>query len=141
MAFVEQCRIDGEMLHLVIADVSDDAYLGEVMVVIGEHNVGELGCGLVPSARGRGIATGALRLLAQWSLRSLGLGRVQVFVAEENEPALRLAERAGFCHEGVLRDYVEHDGVRFDTVVLSLVARDVASGAWPAQRLSSSASG
>jgi len=137
MEFVEQCRREGEMLHLVIADHVNDTYLGEIMVVIGEHHVGELGCGLVAHARGRGIATEALRLLASWSLSTLSLGRVQVFVAEENTAAIRLAERAGFHHEGMLRSYIEHDGVRFDTAVMSLVPGDLAE-LTDAQRASSS---
>ena len=52
--------------------------------MLGEHRVGELGCGVVPAARGRGVATEALRLLAEWALGTLGLGRLQVFVAPEN---------------------------------------------------------
>jgi RimJ/RimL family protein N-acetyltransferase len=124
--FFEEHRIAGEMLQLVIAASDDERYLGEVMLNVGEDNVGELGCGIVEGARGRGIATQALRLLADWSLASLGLGRVQVIVARENTAALRLAERAGFQREGVLRSYREHDGVRFDTVMLSRLPDDIA---------------
>jgi RimJ/RimL family protein N-acetyltransferase len=109
-----------------MADRASDAYLGEVMVVVSEYGVGELGCGVVPAARGRGVATEALRLLAEWALRTLGLGRVQVFVAQENIPALRLAESAGFRREGLLRAYWENDGARLDVVVLSRLPGDVA---------------
>jgi RimJ/RimL family protein N-acetyltransferase len=71
------------------------------MAALSEHRVAELGCCVVPAARGRGVATEALRLLADWALGTLGLGRVQVFVAPENAPALRLSESAGFRREGV----------------------------------------
>jgi RimJ/RimL family protein N-acetyltransferase len=117
--YFEDCREQGEMLLLVIADRASDAYLGEVVVVVGEHHVGELGCGLIPAARGRGIGSEALRLLAEWALGALGLGRLQVFVAVENLAALRLSERAGFRREGVLRAYWESDGARLDAVVLA----------------------
>lgn len=123
-AFYDACRCAGEMLHLVIADAVTDAYLGEVMLVIGDHRVGELGCGVVPRDRGRGVATEALRLLAHWSFTTLGLGRLQVFVVPENTAALRLAERAGFRAEGRLRAYVEGDGERLDAVVLSRLPDD-----------------
>jgi RimJ/RimL family protein N-acetyltransferase len=122
--YFEGCRIEGGMLHLVIADRVRDAYLGEVTMVLGEHGVGELGCGVVPAARGRGVATEALRLLADWALDTLGLGRLQVFVATENVAALRLAQRAGFRREGVLRAYWDAGGERLDAVVLSRLPTD-----------------
>lgn len=117
----DRWRSTGEMIHLVIAGTTDDAYLGEVMIVIGEHRIGELGCGLVPSAQGRGVAAEAFGLFARWCLATLGLGRLQVVIAVENQPALRVAERAGFRHEGVLRSYLEHGGARFDAFMLSLL--------------------
>ena len=123
-AFYDACRLEGSLLHFVIADRVTDAFLGETMLALGEHRVGEVGCCLVPAARGRGIATEALRLLTDWSFTALGLGRVQVFVAPENLPALRLAESAGFQREGVLRSYSEHDGERLDAVVLSRLPGD-----------------
>jgi RimJ/RimL family protein N-acetyltransferase len=122
----EESRREGGWLHLVMAERASDAYLGEVMVVLSEHGVGELGCGVVPAARGRGVATEALRLLAEWALGTLGLGRLQVFVAPENVPALRLAESAGFRREGLLRAYWESDGARLDAVVLSRLPGDIA---------------
>jgi RimJ/RimL family protein N-acetyltransferase len=121
----ERYRADGELLHLVIADQTSDSYLGEVMVVMGEHRVGEFGCGLAPPARGRGIATDAFRMFVEWGAASLDIGRLQVLVAQENEPALRLAERTGFRREGVLRSYWEHDGARLDAVMLSLLPAEL----------------
>ncbi len=122
--FYEACRQDGGLLHLVIADPGSDTYLGEAMVALGEHRVAEVGCCLVPAARGGGIATEMLRLLTDWAFATLDLGRVQVFVAPENVPALRLAERAGFEREGVLRSYWEIDGKRLDVVVLARLPAD-----------------
>jgi RimJ/RimL family protein N-acetyltransferase len=49
---------------------------------------------------------------------------VQVFVAPENVAALRLAERAGFRREGVLRAYWEQGGGRIDAVVLARLPGD-----------------
>ncbi len=128
VAFFEECRRAGELLHLVIADRIGDAYLGEVMAAPSEHRVAELGVGVVPAARGRGLATEALRLLAEWALGALGHARLQVFVAPENVHALRAAEGAGFRREGLLRSYWESDGARLDAVVLSLLPADMGSG-------------
>jgi RimJ/RimL family protein N-acetyltransferase len=123
-AFYEACRREGGLLHLVVADSGTDAYLGEVMLAPVERGVGELGVGVLPAARGRGVATEALRLLAEWALDVLRFRRVQVLVATENVAALRLSERAGFRREGVLRSYWERDGARLDVVVLSRLPGD-----------------
>jgi RimJ/RimL family protein N-acetyltransferase len=124
--FYERCREAGELLHLVIADPASDAYLGETMVAVGEHGVGEVGCCVVPAARGQGIATGTLRVLTDWAFGELGLGRVQVFVSVENVAALRLAEASGFRREGVLRGYWEEDGRRLDAILLARLPDDQA---------------
>ena len=122
--FYERCRREGGLLHLVIADRADDAYLGEIMLAPGEHRVGEVGCCLAPAARGHGIATEAVRLLTDWAFTALGLGRVQAFVATENAAGLRVAGTAGFRHEGVLRAYWESDGARLDVIVLARLPGD-----------------
>ncbi len=122
--FFEECRREDSLLHLVIADRVRDEYLGETMLVLTEHRVGEVGCCVVQAARGSGIATEALRLVTDWSFETLGLGRVHVFVASENVPALRLARSAGFRREGTLRSYWEIDGSRLDAVVLSRLPED-----------------
>ena len=87
----EQYRVDGELLHLVIADLVSDAYLGEVMVMMSEHQIGEFGCGVVQQARGCGIATGAFEAFVNWSMATLDIGRLQVLVAAREcaRPAAR----------------------------------------------------
>jgi RimJ/RimL family protein N-acetyltransferase len=66
-----------------------------------------------------------MRLLADWALGELGLGRLQVFVAPQNVAALRLVSRTGFRREGVLRAYWSAGAGRVDAVVLSRLPTDV----------------
>jgi RimJ/RimL family protein N-acetyltransferase len=122
----ERYRAEGELLHLVVADTDSDLYLGEVMVVMCDHRLGEFGCGLASQARGRGIGTEALSLFVTWSAAALDLRRLQVLVATENIAALRLAERVGFRQEGVLRSYWDHGGEPIDAVMLSMLPGEVA---------------
>ncbi len=121
VALFEQYRSDDQLLHLVIAEGLSDAYLGEVMVMMYDHQVGEFGCGVVQRARGRGIATEALRMFADWSAKALDIQRLQALVAVQNVPALLLAQRVGFRPEGVLRAYWAHEGGRLDAVMLSML--------------------
>lgn len=83
-----------------------DAISGELLGAIAryqraEHRA-EFGYWLAPGARGRGIATRALRLIADWSLEQ-GLIRLELFTHPENDASGRVAERAGFVREGVRR--------------------------------------
>ena len=121
--YYDECLRDGILVHLVIADREDDGYLGEVMLLLGEHDVGELGCIVAPEVRGRGVAAEAFELLAGWAFDTLGLARLQVFVAESNAAALGLAKRTGFHREGVLQAYWELNGARVDVVLLARIRR------------------
>jgi RimJ/RimL family protein N-acetyltransferase len=125
VALFERYRTDGDLLHLVIADPVADAYLGEVMLVMDEHDVGEVGCGVVPGRRGAGVATSALRLLNHWCAHGLGITRLQALVAADNLPGLRLAERVGFRREGLLRAYWGDGDERLDVVMHSLLRDEV----------------
>jgi RimJ/RimL family protein N-acetyltransferase len=117
----EQYRTGGDLLHMVIAESTTDAYLGEVMMMMCDHRVGEFGCGVVRRSRGQGIATQVLGTFVRWCARNLDIQRLQVLVARENAPALLLAERVGFRREGVLRAYWDHAGGRVDAVMLSVL--------------------
>jgi RimJ/RimL family protein N-acetyltransferase len=69
------------------------------------------------------VATRAVRLLARWSLDTLHLGRLELLTHVENVASQRVAERAGFVREGVLRAYLEMpDGTWRDCVMFSMVA-------------------
>ncbi|HXL42845.1 MAG TPA: GNAT family N-acetyltransferase [Gaiellaceae bacterium] len=89
---------------------------------------GSIGYWVAREARRRGVATSALRLVAQWALRELGLPRVQLVTDPENEPSQRVAEGAGFQREGLLRSYIELQGSRRDCVLYSLLEGDLKDG-------------
>jgi len=84
-----------------------DAETGRVLGSIGfgplEDGVGEVGYWVRGDVRGCGIATRALVLLSRWALRLQGVARIQLRADVENSPSRRVAERAGFQLEGVLR--------------------------------------
>ncbi len=123
-------RPDG--LPLAIVDAGTDDLLGSIGLRAGPRpHVAEVGYWLVPSARGRGIATRSVQLLSAWSIAELGIARVQLMTFVDNEPSQRVAERAGFTREGVLRAWAEHRGALMDHVMFSLLPADVARGGGP----------
>jgi RimJ/RimL family protein N-acetyltransferase len=73
--------------------------------------------------RGRGIASRAVRLAARWALEDCGVARLQLRADVRNEPSQRVAEKAGFTREGVLRSsrYSARQGRRVDFAMYSLL--------------------
>jgi RimJ/RimL family protein N-acetyltransferase len=89
-----------------------------------EGRQGEIGYLVAPVARSRGVAGRALRLITDWALGDLGLERVELLIDVDNEPSHRVAERAGYVKEGVLRSRHFKENLRNDIVVYSLIAAD-----------------
>jgi [ribosomal protein S5]-alanine N-acetyltransferase len=86
---------------------------------------GEIGYWMAREARGRGLGTRAVRLLSRWAIDALALERVELLANPANEGSQRLAERAGFTREGLLRRYRTRHGVREDLVMFSLLPEDL----------------
>jgi RimJ/RimL family protein N-acetyltransferase len=109
----------------------DDAYAGAIDVRVGsvDPEVGEVGFFVGPQARGRGYASSALRALAGWAFAELGLARLQWRAEVGNDASRRVAEKAGFTMEGLLRQAYEEDGRRRDCWVGSLLPRELSAAA------------
>jgi RimJ/RimL family protein N-acetyltransferase len=53
------------------------------------------------SQTGQGIATAAVRLVAQFGFENLGLRRLELLIAVDNHASRRVAEKAGARYEGI----------------------------------------
>jgi RimJ/RimL family protein N-acetyltransferase len=71
------------------------------------------------------VATRALALVARHAFDELGADRVQLTTEPNNLASQRVAEKAGFTREGVLRSLLEFKGRRRDAVMFSLLPEDV----------------
>lgn len=121
----EQWRT-GSGAPFVIADAADDRPLGLLNLQFGEdEEVAGLAVLVFPQARGRGVASKALRLGATWGLRQLGLHRVFAEAAADNQASIRAVEKAGFQREGILRAHCKTRGRRHDCVLFSLLPQDI----------------
>ena len=118
--------VQGEALTLAIASSATDEPLGSIALKVTsrENARGELGYLVFPVARGSGVCTRAVRLLARHALEHAGLRRVEILTAVGNVGSQRVAEKAGFTREGLLRSYTENKGHRDDMVMWSLLPGD-----------------
>src|SRR3954453_131590 len=65
-----------------------------------DERVGEIGYWVAAPARGRGIATRAVRLASEWALRELGLETLELMTHEDNLASQGVARAAGFNETG-----------------------------------------
>jgi ribosomal-protein-alanine N-acetyltransferase len=120
-------RAAGLRAALTVLEPGSDVCVGQIYVqnLDWDHQRAELGLWLAPAARGRGLASEALRLAGAWLLGACGLRRLQILTEPDNEPMLHAALAAGFVREGVLRGYLRERGTRVDVVILSLLPGDL----------------
>ena len=128
-AFIEHARqgwAEGTGAAFVIAD----AVTGDGWGTIGLHlysvdeDLAEVGYWLHREARGQGAATNAVRLVSGWAFAELGIRRLNLITAPENAASQRVADRAGFTREGLLRAWLPTSAGRRDSVMYSLLPDD-----------------
>jgi RimJ/RimL family protein N-acetyltransferase len=89
-----------------------------------EAREAELGYLGAAEARGRGIASEAVRLLTDWGFAALGLERIVLLIDVANPASERVAERCGYVREGTLRSAHVKEGRRTDTGIWSRLRTD-----------------
>jgi RimJ/RimL family protein N-acetyltransferase len=121
-------RSRGQQLGLLIVDPDRDRLLGSVGIAHSDWTEGrcELGYWVAREARGRGVGTRAVRLLTSWIFEALAIDRVEICAEPENTGSRRVAERAGFTFEGVMRSYIVNKGTRRDMTMYSRLRSDAA---------------
>jgi RimJ/RimL family protein N-acetyltransferase len=124
----EADRAAGRELSFAVVDRAD-VLLGAIGMSSFDwpDHRGEIGYWMAREARRRGVGTRAVRLLSRWAIEGLRLERVELLANPANQASQRLAERAGFTREGLLRRYRTRHGVREDLIMFSLLPEDLGS--------------
>jgi RimJ/RimL family protein N-acetyltransferase len=89
-----------------------------------EAGVAEIGYWMGPADRRHGYVTEAVRAVAEYAF-GLGLYRLELLAATGNVASQRVAERAGFTREGVLRKARWVPGGRSDMVIFGLLKEEL----------------
>lgn len=76
--------------------------------------------------RGQGLTGRACAALATWALTDLGLERLELGYRTNNPASAAVARRAGFVVEGLERQKLVYDGVRFDVELCARLVSDPA---------------
>ena len=120
-AFVAS-RDDGDF---AIVQRDSGAFVGSMTVKPEGDGRASVHYWIAREGRGAGIAPRAVRLAAEWALRERGFARLELIADVRNEPSQRVAVKARFQREGILRSYVELKGERRDVVMFSLLREDL----------------
>ncbi len=115
--------------HRILSIYSPEAgHIGEVHIAIEES----LGDGQLSVLIGRkdlwhqGYGSATARRALETAFVEYGLYRVWVDIPEYNMAARHMFAHLGFRHEGTLRKSRPHEGARFDSVVMGLLANEYA---------------
>lgn len=100
-------------------------FCGSIDLRLADAGLAEVGYALHPDARGRHLMTAALGLVRDHAFDSVGLQVLRWQAAVGNWPSRRVAARAGFRVEGLVRRSLVHRGQRLDGWVATLTAEDL----------------
>jgi RimJ/RimL family protein N-acetyltransferase len=127
VAFTAEGWSSGREPTFGIVDAADGALLGTLAFHRRSDEPGKAAVGywLAPGARGRGAATGAVLLAVRWAFGiEPALVRMELLTLVGNEASGRVALRAGFTREGVLRRYLPFRGELMDAVMFARLRGD-----------------
>jgi RimJ/RimL family protein N-acetyltransferase len=110
-----------------VTEAGSGRILGSIGLVPHPCDVIEMGYWIRADARGNGYMTRALVLASGWAFSKLGAARVQLRADVENVASCRVAEKAGFRLDGVLRSAYWNERLRRrqDWAIYSLLPTDV----------------
>ncbi len=130
--WVEEAQKNPNGYLFAVRPLADDNLLGfiEVDDILWNQGIGWLGIGIGDRDNwGKGIGTEVMRLALRFAFHELNLHRVQLTVFAYNDRAIAVYERLGFQREGVYREFLHRDGMRYDMYLYGLLRRE-----WEAQQ-------
>lgn len=113
-----------DVYFFAIRTLSDNRFIGDVGLFAIKWNHGDAFMGISLGDReywGKGYGTDALRVLLRYAFTELNLHRVSLSTLQANDRAIRSYEKAGFVHEGRMRQVSKYEGRRFDEVFMGIL--------------------
>jgi [ribosomal protein S5]-alanine N-acetyltransferase len=118
----------GSGVSLAIAEAATDEAVGAVVVL--RRGLGLYGVGywLLPAARGRGLASRAVALVAAWALAQPGVSELEALVEPWNVASSRVVQRAGFARDRLLPGEISVAGRQADVIRYVLGGQSARTG-------------
>ncbi len=107
--------------------LTDDKLIGEVYLEVFNWMGRDAFVGLGIGERdywSKGYGTDAMNILLRFAFTEINLRRVTLTVFEYNPRAIRSYEKAGFRHEGHLRNYLNREGRRWNELYMGILREE-----------------
>lgn len=122
---IEEDSATGKGFAMAIVDPRSDRVVGSIGCRMARASgIADVGYWVAPNARGQGVATAAVCAVAEWVFENCHPARLELLANTGNVASQRVAEKAGFVREGILRAYHELRGRRVDMVMYSMLPSD-----------------
>ena len=109
---------DGQWFFI---ETKDGPKIGYIFHFLVKGRLTELGYALVPSERGKGYGTEAVKIIVDYLFLSRSIMRIQVQTDEENKASQRILEKSGFKKEGIIRKSFFFKGEYRDQALYSIL--------------------
>jgi RimJ/RimL family protein N-acetyltransferase len=103
--------VNGELAGVIGIDQRDDIYRKSPL----------LGYWLREDYWGKGIMTGAVKLVTAYAFENLDIVRLQAGVLGNNPRSMRVLEKAGYIKEGILKNNIVKKGLILDEHIYGFV--------------------
>jgi RimJ/RimL family protein N-acetyltransferase len=126
-SWLESLRKDERTMAFAVRPLEGDKLVGylEIDGLDWQHGVCGMGLGIGdPADRGQGFGYEATQLALRYAFHELNLHQVQVTVFAYNPASIALLEKLGFRREGVYRERLQRDGVRYDMLLYGLLRQE-----------------
>ncbi len=110
-----------------ILTLEDDRLVGFMDLELYSLPLGEAFVGIGIGKRedwGKGYGTDAMKVILRYAFQELNMRRVSLNTFEYNPRAIRSYEKAGFVHEGRIREYLCREGRRWDLIFMGILREE-----------------
>ena len=114
----------GRVIAFAVRRSKSSALIGGCEIRIDKARNANVSYFTVARYRNQGVATRAVRLLADFALTACAVDRLEIRAEVDNTASRRVAEKAGFQQEGVLRQAALYRRGRRDLVMYSRLRGD-----------------
>ena len=124
---IEKMLSDPHELRPFVVEKKDGSKVGFIAHFYVLHPAGkqlEVGYSLVPSERGKGYCTEALKIMVEFLFLSKDTNRIQAMTDPRNLASQKALQKAGFKKEGVLRKTLFSRGEWRDASIYSILRED-----------------
>jgi RimJ/RimL family protein N-acetyltransferase len=113
--------------YFSIRTLDDDKLIGELGLDVVDWSGRDAFVGLgigEPEYWSKGYGTDVMNVLLRYAFTELNLKRVTLTVFEYNPRAIRSYEKAGFRHEGRIRQMLNREGRRWDNLYMGILREE-----------------